>query len=428
MSWQQFKDNIQKVSDNPAGIPDTATIAKLYAQEYDACMKRGGDTVNRVAIQKGNVELMEKLFKAALDKGLTATQPYDLVGEMGQGVLAYWTGATMNNFPTPIIPSIGAIANISVTSNIVANAGTWIPPAQLPPNPKVLPAPTAEAEAVLRDNQIEYPITRMIFEEVVPEEERADWNKDVDYDVAILKATGWANRYPPGEPYTPPTRGGGGGGGGGDGRGTTTPASAKEMYNTHANKIWPAVSASYAPGDQMPEFVETSRVPGPDGKVRIWYKQNPKYVEKNCAEVIIPLNGTMDALGRRKGKLLTQASVTVHKDLAAIVIPIFAQVKAKGLDKYLENTGGGLAVRNVTGGDRLSNHAWGTAIDLNSVRYPYGTNWNGETITTPISKTQNSVRQMDDFDRGFLQVIQLFRQAGLTWLAKNDPMHISIYE
>ena len=199
------------------------------------------------------------------------------------------------------------------------------------------------------------------------------------------------------------------------------------MYNSHANKIWPAVSASYAPGDQMPTFVESSRVNGPDG-VRIWYQQNPEYVKVNCAEVIIPLNGTMNALGGRTGKLLTQQKVTVHKDLAAIVIPIFAQIKAKGLDKYLENTGGGLAVRNVTGGTRLSNHAWGTAIDLNSVRYPWGTNWNGDTITTPISKTQNSVRQMTDFDKGFLEVIQMFRNAGMTWLAKNDPMHISIYE
>ena len=412
MSWQQFKNNIQRVSDNPAGIPDTATIAKLYAQEYDACMKRGGDTINRVAIQKGNVELMEKLFKAALDKGLTSKEPYDLVGEMGKGVLAYWTGGVMNNFPTPIIPSVGAIANISVTSNIVTNAGTWTPSVSLPPNPVVIPPPTPEAAAVLRDNQIEYPITRLIFEEVVPEEEQADWNKDVDYDVAILKATGWAGRYPPGEPYTPPTRGGGGGGGG------SRRPSDDIMYNEHANQLWPGIGE---PGS----FAISS---GPDADGRIWYKQNPEYIKVNCAEVIIPLNGTMNALGERKGKLLTQQKVTVHKDLAAIVIPIFAQIKAKGLDKYIENTGGGLAVRNVTGGTRLSNHAWGTAIDLNSVRYPWGTNWNGNTITTPISKTQNSVRQMTDFDKGFLEVIQMFRNAGMTWLAENDPMHISIYE
>ena len=58
---------------------------------------------------------MESLFKAALQKGLTSTGPYDLVGEMGKGVLAYWGGAIMNNFPTPKTPATGAVSNISVT-------------------------------------------------------------------------------------------------------------------------------------------------------------------------------------------------------------------------------------------------------------------------------------------------------------------------
>jgi hypothetical protein len=416
MSWQKFKDNIQKVSNDPGSINDTATIAKLYAQEYDACMKRGGDTTNKVAIQKGNVELMEKLFKIALDRGLTSNGPYDLVGEMGKGVLAYWQGATLNNFPIPIIPAKFAMANTGVTSNIVSNAGTWKPAvSSVVPQPDVVkpPPPTPEAAAVRRDQEVEYPITKRIFEDEVPEEEQEDWNKDVNYDVAILKATGWADRYPPGEPYNPKASGGGGGGG-------SKRPSDDIMYNEHANQLWPALG-------EPDSFEESYRQNGPGG-IRIWYKQNPEYIKVNCAEVIIPLNGTMNALGERRGKLLTQQKVIVHKDLAAIVIPIFTQIKAKGLDKYIENTGGGLAVRNVTGGTRLSNHSWGTAIDLNSVRYPWGTNWTGDTITTPISKTQNSVRQMTDFDKGFLEVIQMFRNAGMTWLARTDPMHISIYE
>jgi hypothetical protein len=129
MSWEIFKKNILARANNPDSIKDIDTVAKLWATEYDACMKRGGDTINRVAINKGNTEIMEQLFKAALQKGLSSTTPYDLVGEMGKGVIAYWTGATMNNFPTPIQPAIGAITNISVTSNLVMNPGNWLPPA-----------------------------------------------------------------------------------------------------------------------------------------------------------------------------------------------------------------------------------------------------------------------------------------------------------
>ena len=128
MSWQIFKNNILRMSDNPDAIPDIDTVAKTYAREYDAAIKSGKDTVEGVSLQKGNVEAMTQLFKAALEKGLTSTAPYDLVGEMGKGVLAYWAGATMNNFPTPKTPATGAVSNISTTSNVVISPGQWNPP------------------------------------------------------------------------------------------------------------------------------------------------------------------------------------------------------------------------------------------------------------------------------------------------------------
>jgi hypothetical protein len=144
MSWEIFKNSILVRANNPQSIKDIDTIAKLWADEYDACMKRGGDTINRVAIKKGNKEIMEQLFKAALQKGLTSTTPYDLVGEMGKGVLAYWQGASLNEFPFPIIPATGAISNIGVTSNIVVNPGTWTPAITIPPIEVPLPEiPTA---------------------------------------------------------------------------------------------------------------------------------------------------------------------------------------------------------------------------------------------------------------------------------------------
>lgn len=137
MSWEIFKQNILNVANSPEGIPSTDFVADLFAKEYDAAIKRGGDSVNNVSIKRGNVELMKQLFKAALEKGLTSKVGYDLVGEMGQGVLAYWAGATLNEFPIPKIPATGATQNIAVTSNIVTNAGSWQPVvnADAPPSP-----------------------------------------------------------------------------------------------------------------------------------------------------------------------------------------------------------------------------------------------------------------------------------------------------
>jgi GH24 family phage-related lysozyme (muramidase) len=127
MSWEIFKQNVLRVANNPQSIDDIDIVAETYANEYDAAVKRGGDTVNLVSVKTGNVEAMKQIFKAALQKGLTSNVPYDLVGEMGKGVVAYWTGATLNEFPIPVIPAIGAAQNISVTTNIVINPGTWAP-------------------------------------------------------------------------------------------------------------------------------------------------------------------------------------------------------------------------------------------------------------------------------------------------------------
>ena len=140
MSWQIFKQNILRVANNPESIKDIDTVAKLYAVEYDAAIRRGRDVMHGVSIKRGNIQLMEQLFKAALLKGQNSTAPFDLVGEMGKGVLAYWQGAELNNFPIPIIPAVGATVNIGVTANLVSNAGTWAPVVSVP----AIPEPTVE--------------------------------------------------------------------------------------------------------------------------------------------------------------------------------------------------------------------------------------------------------------------------------------------
>jgi putative chitinase len=132
MSWDIFKQNILRYSNNPDTLKDTDKVAEIWTTEYDAAVKRGYDSVNFIAVKTGNVELMKPLLKLALDKGLSSKQPYDLVGAMGDAVRAYWTGAVLNEFPIPIIPAPGSVSNISVVSNVVTNTGVWTPQIVLP--------------------------------------------------------------------------------------------------------------------------------------------------------------------------------------------------------------------------------------------------------------------------------------------------------
>ena len=149
MSWEKFRENVMNVVSKPENINNIDLVEETYAKEYDACIRRGGDVLNKIPIEKGNTELMKTLFKAALQTGLTKTTPYDLVGEMGKGVIAYWTGAQMRKLPIPLVTidqiSAGATQNIAVISNTVINPGRWRkasspptePPKRDPNKPKV---------------------------------------------------------------------------------------------------------------------------------------------------------------------------------------------------------------------------------------------------------------------------------------------------
>jgi putative chitinase len=125
MSWQIFKDNVLRVMSDTKNVNSTEQIANLLAVEYDAAVKRGHDTIHSISLKNGNVDILKQLFKVALDGGTSYTSEYDLVGELGKGVMAYWGGAIMNTIPIPLLPAPGSTSNISVVSNIVTNAGQW---------------------------------------------------------------------------------------------------------------------------------------------------------------------------------------------------------------------------------------------------------------------------------------------------------------
>ena len=133
MSWGTFKQNILRTLNSPEDIDDIESVANLWATEYDSAIKGGTDTVNKVKIQIGNVELMEKLFLVALRIGGTQNTPlFSLVTQMGQGVLAYWTNATMAN-TIPLIPAPGSVQNISVIVNQCYVPGIWAPQKPIKP-------------------------------------------------------------------------------------------------------------------------------------------------------------------------------------------------------------------------------------------------------------------------------------------------------
>lgn len=269
-----------------------------------------------------------------------------------------------------------------------------------------------EAEAIEIDINEEYPANQKVYEDEFPTEEAAIKNNSsttreeafqniqqfnvevgqldsvVDQQPVVTEPT------PPADPLAadpspdvklPPV-----------GRGDLA------LFKVCGNGIWPALGSA-------PKFDIRSQE---DGKcTRYWYKVNKEYMVKNCTEIMFPT-----AVGDKK--------ILVHKNLAAIIKPALAKIKAAGLQKYIENCGGGLAVRNVTCGARLSNHSWGTAIDMNTIKYGYGTSFKEDGIY----KGKIKVRSLDDFDKGFLKVARIFQSVGMTWLKSNDPMHVSIYE
>jgi len=136
MSWQIFKANIKRRVDRPESIDDIGQVAELWANEYDAAIKRGRDATNFITLQNGNKQGMQTFFRLGLQMGSLSNSPsFQLINEFGKGVVTYWTGAILQPFPIPLIPAPGAVQNLAVISNNVTIPGTWSPAPPLPPQP-----------------------------------------------------------------------------------------------------------------------------------------------------------------------------------------------------------------------------------------------------------------------------------------------------
>ena len=297
-------------------------------------------------------------------------------------------------------------------------------------------APDANAEeaaVIERDINVEYPASQAAYEAQFESEEDAMANnsqvtseeafksiKEYNAEVNDLGDDGviLGEDPPPGisgslNINNPSTSGTAGSTGGGTPTGpdkpkpTLTGRGDDALFKKCGNGIWPAKGSPGAFEVQSSENTGAKC----SNPTRYWYKVNDAYLKANCTEIMFPT---------KKGA----SKILVHKNLAAIIKPALEKIKAQGLQKYIENCAGGLAVRNVTCGSRFSNHAWGTAIDMNTSVYPYGYNFQADGIYEGKKK----VRDLNDFDKGFQQVAAIFKSEGMTWLSRNDPMHVSIYE
>ena len=474
MSWQLFKQNILAVANRPEGIPDIDTIARLYADEYDAAVKRGGDLLHGIPIANGNKLVMEQFFKLALQKGLTATGPYDLVGEMGNGVKAYWAAARMKTTgtrpgqPLPIVPPIPKVT--SIQTNVVLNNGIWIPPiptvnaniadtnvigAPQTPQEKTKPiseltedeVDELEAEAHKEDEKRTKDIERdfdSLFDSkedalahnkpipYTPDESFEPTSDDEEFDGLYITGAGFknSNRTIKGTPYTESANGqrwtntmnqqkAESSGGGGP---KTKPKKSKSksyqyLKDTYGDGEYPAEEVDGDPGRFVVAVKEKNKAGVATG--RYWYKANRSYAAKQYTSVNFPLGrGT--------------TSFLVHKKIAGRAQQAAKLMTERKLGKFVKNIGGSIAVRNTTTqpfNDRdLSRHAWGLAVDVNSEAYQYGTRFSCDFKQIKI---KGKWRDVDADDIGFLKIAQCFIEAGFGWLgncSQKDAMHFSIDE
>jgi len=361
MSYKIFKDNMLSYMENQRAIGSKEDFAAKLVQEYDALIKRGYDTVNKIKLQQGNPQAMYNVLVGVLNTAFQQSSgEHAIITNLGPAFQAYWVGV-----------------------------GEFTPPAPIPTEESELDEQDKEeAAAIKRDIKVEYPKTQRIYQQSFPSTSAAlSHNKNVSVPQVIQNQNEIKNNESP-KPNTDTK----------DVPAGVHPTDAK-LFKLCGNGLWPATG-------EYGNFDVSSSANG-----RTWYKQNSEYVKANCTQILFP-TATKDV------------KLTVHKDLAAIVQPAIDEIKKQGLEKYIENCAGGLAVRNVTGGIRLSNHSWGTAIDMNTAKYPYGYSFG----TDGIYASKKKKRDFDEFDKGFLKVAAIFKSKGMTWLSSFDPMHVSIYE
>lgn len=109
MSWTIFKINVLKSMVTFQFGKDSDSFAEFYANEYDKCMKRGGDMIYGVPVINGNVVGMANVIKRAFKKGqASGGENFNILQEICPAAFdAYWLGAEMSPLPNPLLRPLG---------------------------------------------------------------------------------------------------------------------------------------------------------------------------------------------------------------------------------------------------------------------------------------------------------------------------------
>ena len=120
--WAIYKVNMLRKMSSGAFAKDIDGFAISFADEFDACIKRGGDLVNGCNVVNGNKQALILGIKDALKKGQSAgIGNFNLLNELGPAIVAYWSGATLSPYPNPLVkpggwqstpPAIGTVLNL----------------------------------------------------------------------------------------------------------------------------------------------------------------------------------------------------------------------------------------------------------------------------------------------------------------------------
>lgn len=132
MPWVDFENTMGGLMTNHIYGEDADSWAKQFTNNYHKAMLSGGDTINKIAVQKPNKKGMENALKGYL-KQVNKSDKITLLDIIGPAIITYWTGASMSIIRPPIIPAIGALVNVSTVQGRVINPGTWAP-LSVPPN------------------------------------------------------------------------------------------------------------------------------------------------------------------------------------------------------------------------------------------------------------------------------------------------------
>ena len=129
--WVIFRVNVLRAMIAGQFGKDTDSFVEFFVNEYDQCIKRGGDTMYGVSVINGNVNGMKDIMKAAMKKGQeNGGENFNLLAEIYPAAFdAYWLGAEMAPVPNPILrpggwavtpPAPGTIANVGPNPIIMA--------------------------------------------------------------------------------------------------------------------------------------------------------------------------------------------------------------------------------------------------------------------------------------------------------------------